>query len=273
MIFIPKVLIVENEPGWQQNFNKHLSSQNWILSTAWNANEAVKMIRENKYFALVQDLKIPKVSDGIQVLNQWIKSYPENTNVIIISAFLNSNVIAQLATKGVTHFFQKVDFVEEHHELIDLLEQFYTKYKKELEKDSLNKSRVSFETDKTIIQSLVMGDNIQFSGSGNIAFGKDNANINQTNFDDHHNNNDNDLMTKINQLKDEISKLNIDKVKKEAMSFQIEVLESQSTHDKINPVIIKTALDNLNKIAIGAIGSAAGSSLFELIKRIGMIIV
>jgi len=139
-------------------------------------------------------------------------------------------------------------------------------------KSNINKSQKSFETDKTIIQRLIMGDNIQFSGNGNnIAFGKDNAKIKQTILS--HSYKDNDLKANINQLKDEVSKLHIDETNRDAMDFQIEILESQSTNDKINPIIINTALDNLKKIAIGALGSAAGSSLFEIIKRIGTMFV
>jgi len=116
--------------------------------------------------------------------------------------------------------------------------------------------------------NLRIGDNIQFSNNDNIAFGKDQAVVSQSNVSYLNN----DLLNQINNLKSELSKLSMDKKYKEALNFQVNTLEKQALSDQKNSIIMKTSLETLKNIAQGAISSASGSCLFEIIKRIYKII-
>jgi len=118
-------------------------------------------------------------------------------------------------------------------------------------------------------KNITMGDNIQFSGNGNVAFGKDHATVNQTNVDNSVNKK---ILTEIQKLKDEISKLTIDQTNKEAIDIQFETLENYAKSDKKNPVLMKSTLESIKAITQGALGSAIGAGLIETFKRVGMMI-
>jgi len=115
-----------------------------------------------------------------------------------------------------------------------------------------------------------MGDNINFSGNGNIAFGKDKATVNQTNIEYTANNK---LLKEIKKLKDELSKINIDQNNREAIDIQFEILENNSKSDKKNVILMKSTLESIKTITQGALGSAMGAGLVEIFKRVGMMII
>ena len=135
---------------------------------------------------------------------------------------------------------------------------------KELVLSSMNKPQQHIE------RLITMGDNINITSQGNAAFGKDNATVNQTNIEHAANN---ELLTEIKKLKEELSKLNIDQANREAIDIQFDTLEIYANKsDKKNPVLMKSTLDSIKAITQGALGSAIGSGLVETFNRIGSMI-
>ena len=116
---------------------------------------------------------------------------------------------------------------------------------------------------------ITMGDNINFSGNGNIAFGKDNANVRQNNIDYKVNK---ELLTEINKLKEELSTISIDQTNKDAIDFQVEILENQAKLNKNNPILMNSTLESIKTITQGALGSAMGTGLVETFHRVGSMI-
>ena len=92
----------------------------------------------------------------------------------------------------------------------------------------------------------------------------DNAIINQTN---------KALLTEINKLKDELSKLKIGKTNREAIDILIENLENYAFSDKKNSVLMKSTLDSIKIITQDALGSEMNLDLVETFKRVRMMIV
>jgi len=121
---------------------------------------------------------------------------------------------------------------------------------KELVITSMNKPQQHIE------RLITMGDNINFGGNGNIAFAKDNADVRQTNINYKTNN---ELLTEINKLKNELSKISVDQTNREAIEIQFETLENNARSDKKNAVLMKTTLESIKSITQGALGSAMGA--------------
>jgi len=134
----------------------------------------------------------------------------------------------------------------------------------------INKPQQLIQGKNIAIGENTMGDNIQINSKGNIAFGKDNATVNQTNIEDATNNNE--LLKEINNLKDELSKITINQINKDAIDFQFETLEYQAKSDNKNALIMNNALESIKTITQGALGSSMGVGLVEIFKRIGMLI-
>ncbi|KPA12704.1 low-complexity protein [Candidatus Magnetomorum sp. HK-1] len=135
----------------------------------------------------------------------------------------------------------------------------------------INKPQQLIQGKNIAIGENTMGDNIQINSKGNIAFGKDNATVNQTNIEDATNNNEL-LLKEINNLKDELSKITINQINKDAIDFQFETLEYQAKSDNKNALIMNNALESIKTITQGALGSSMGVGLVEIFKRIGMLI-
>ena len=141
---------------------------------------------------------------------------------------------------------------------------------KELVLSFINKPQQIIQGSNITIGDNKMGDNISFSGNGNVAFGKDNSKVKQTNIEYAENNK---LLTEIDKLKKEVSKLNIDQTNREAIDIQFEALESSAKSDKKNAVLMKSTLESIKTITQGALGSAMGAGLIETFKRVGMMII
>ena len=133
----------------------------------------------------------------------------------------------------------------------------------------INKPQQLIQGKNITIGDNTMGDNINFSGNGNVAFGKDQATVNQTNTEY---SNNNEILKKIKNLKNELSKLTIDQSSREAIDIQFVTLVNQAKSDKKNTVLMKSTLESIKAITQGALGSAMGSGLVEAFKRIGLMI-
>jgi uncharacterized protein YjbI with pentapeptide repeats len=115
------------------------------------------------------------------------------------------------------------------------------------------------------IERETMGDNINISGQGDIVFGKDHATVTMNK---QQSANQEGLILKIDQLKEELAKLALDEKDKSALDLYISTLENQAKIENKNPTILKASLETITNIIQGT----AGSALFEIIKQIGMTI-
>jgi len=160
-----------------------------------------------------------------------------------------------------------------YNETIDTLKGQYieadkrlSQFIKEMNMPNLNFSGVNyFQT--TQIENIEnnwenkMRDNINISSQGDVNIAKDyaTATINKQNITPSCN--------LINQLKEEISKLELTKMEKREIDLQIDMLQNQEKTKYKNPTIIKETLETITNLIQGA----AGSALFEIIKQIGVV--
>ena len=79
-----KLLIVEDEKDLNYAMTKALRKEGYASDSAYDGEEALKMLKANEYDLVILDLNLPKI-DGIEVLKK-IRENDLKTRVIIVSA-------------------------------------------------------------------------------------------------------------------------------------------------------------------------------------------
>jgi signal transduction histidine kinase/CheY-like chemotaxis protein len=102
-----RIIAVDDDPDVLEYFEEILQGFGLSCKTAKGGEEALKLVEQNgAYHIYFVDWKMPDMN-GIQLTRELKKRYPENTIVIMISAF-EWNVIAEEAKKaGVDKFLSK----------------------------------------------------------------------------------------------------------------------------------------------------------------------
>jgi DNA-binding response OmpR family regulator len=102
---MPKFLIVDDEPGVSAAFECFLTADGHAVRTAGNADQALRLVREEMPDVALLDVRMPGV-DGLAVLRQLRKISPE-TKVIMVSAYLNRKLREQVTHLGACACVQK----------------------------------------------------------------------------------------------------------------------------------------------------------------------
>lgn len=132
MIYIPRVLVLEDDTGWVRNFQKYLASSDWLVQCVTTVDDGLTALTCKDYFALVLDVDIRGKPRGVEFVKGWCKSRPSD-RVVVVSAILTGEIRDQLADLGIVRVFDKIDFVDRHSDLMVLLQHWYNAFCKETE--------------------------------------------------------------------------------------------------------------------------------------------
>lgn len=108
---IKKILIVDDEKIFLLSLVEGLGDgasslgRKFHFLTAGNGEKALKALESESIDLVITDLKMP-VMDGFEFLSHMRKTYPD-IPVIVISAFINSDVERRLSSLGVFHYLEK----------------------------------------------------------------------------------------------------------------------------------------------------------------------
>ena len=105
MSALRKVLVVDDDAVVGKSFNRVLSSKGYIVTTAQNAHEALKQIREQEFDVVFTDIKMPGM-DGVE-LAETVKSSRPWTPVVIITGFGTTENESRAKAAGVSDFMRK----------------------------------------------------------------------------------------------------------------------------------------------------------------------
>jgi CheY-like chemotaxis protein len=105
MSALRKVLVVDDDAVVGKSFNRVLSSKGYIVTTAQNAHEALKQIREQEFDVVFTDIKMPGM-DGVE-LAERVKSSQPWTPVVIITGFGTTENESRAKAAGVSDFMRK----------------------------------------------------------------------------------------------------------------------------------------------------------------------
>jgi CheY-like chemotaxis protein len=105
MSALRKVLVVDDDAVVGKSFNRVLSGKGYVVTTAQNAHEALKQIREQEFDVVFTDIKMPGM-DGVE-LAERVKSSRPWTPVVIITGFGTTENESRAKAAGVSDFMRK----------------------------------------------------------------------------------------------------------------------------------------------------------------------
>lgn len=98
------VLIVDDEEVIR-SFLSEVLGENYDVSLACDGNEAIGLIKKQKFDLIITDLKMPKVT-GEEVV-KYARHHDPQAKVIVISGFSNLCTVSQSIKSGACAFLSK----------------------------------------------------------------------------------------------------------------------------------------------------------------------
>ncbi|MBN2189935.1 MAG: sigma-54-dependent Fis family transcriptional regulator [Candidatus Aureabacteria bacterium] len=118
-----KILIADDEQGIRLTLKDSLEEAGFSVSAVANGNEAVNMLREQKFECVISDIRMPGM-DGISLL-KYIKSERPGTEVILITAFGDVEQAVQAMKSGANDYIVKPFMNEEVILKVKKIEQLH----------------------------------------------------------------------------------------------------------------------------------------------------
>jgi len=105
---IKKILIVEDEEALLFGLKKLLQSGTMLVDTAQSLPEAHLLITENKYDAIITDLRLSNTAlvEGYNVI-KLAKEFQKGSMIIVITAYEDGGPNGSAAGLNVDHFLEK----------------------------------------------------------------------------------------------------------------------------------------------------------------------
>ena len=105
MSALRKVLVVDDDAVVGKSFNRVLSQKGYVVTTAQNAHEALKQIREQSFDVVFTDIKMPGM-DGVELAEE-VRARQPWTPVVIITGYGTTENESRAKAAGVTDFMRK----------------------------------------------------------------------------------------------------------------------------------------------------------------------
>ncbi len=105
------ILVVDNEKSMCDFLSIMLEKEGYEVSTARNGVEAVKLLRNSEFDAVLTDIKMPR-SNGLDVLDAVRKERP-TTPVIMMTAYASAETAVEAMKKGAFDYISKPFKIED----------------------------------------------------------------------------------------------------------------------------------------------------------------
>ncbi len=99
------ILVVDDEPLLRDILIKILSKKGYQVETAVDGEEALEMLRQQKYQLLISDIKMPRLN-GFELLKEVKQKYPE-MGVIMMTAYGDSFSVKDSLLLGADEYITK----------------------------------------------------------------------------------------------------------------------------------------------------------------------
>src|ERR1700722_7541553 len=100
-----RILVIDDEPDIRESLEALLTSENYRVELASNANEGLKRLETSAYDLVLLDLMMPDKS-GMQVLEE-IRARDQETPIFMITAYGSVEVAVQALKHGASDYFPK----------------------------------------------------------------------------------------------------------------------------------------------------------------------
>jgi len=100
-----KVLIVDDEPVICQLLESELGEQNYLCKTAFNGNDALKMLKTDRFDLVLLDIKLPDMS-GMHLLGEIVAKYSDMP-VIMVTGVIDIDTAVMAIKMGASDYIVK----------------------------------------------------------------------------------------------------------------------------------------------------------------------
>lgn len=101
----PKILVIDDEPILRRVLTLHLRSVGYDVVCAECASEGINLFSSGSFNLVITDYNLPD-KNGLEVLRA-VKSGVPDMPVMVISGFLDTNLIATLINAGAVKYLKK----------------------------------------------------------------------------------------------------------------------------------------------------------------------
>jgi DNA-binding NtrC family response regulator len=112
-----KILLVDDYKFIRDSFSERLKNYKYEVISAKDGEEAIDKIAAGNFDVVITDIRMPKVN-GIKVLKFTKKNKPK-TKVIIMSAYLDQEVINEVMELGAYQYIGKSSFLKDIVSMLD----------------------------------------------------------------------------------------------------------------------------------------------------------
>ena len=100
-----KLLVVDDEDLFRNSLVKLLTMEGYSVLSASDGNEALGLIKENKFQLVITDLKMPGMN-GMEIMREIQRLSPD-TKVVIITAHGEWNTYLEAMERGAFEYLNK----------------------------------------------------------------------------------------------------------------------------------------------------------------------
>jgi DNA-binding NtrC family response regulator len=124
-----KILVVDDEVDFIEIIRLRLEANDYDVVTAFNGEDALKKIKDEKVDAVLLDILMPGI-DGLEVLRR-IRKIDENLPVYIITAFSTEERFKMANKFGASGFIVKTDDLSKQiksiNSVLDMADRYHGK--------------------------------------------------------------------------------------------------------------------------------------------------
>ena len=99
-----KILLVDDQAHIVRILKRALTQNGYIVETARNGLEALELLQESIYFAVVSDYQMPKM-DGIELCETFRQQDPTGETLLILSTAIADKSLEEWASKLVNTIY------------------------------------------------------------------------------------------------------------------------------------------------------------------------
>ncbi len=120
-----KLILIEDEVFIHDLYKKMLEKAGYLVLSAYDGEEGLKLIKENSDTALVLlDVMLPKMH-GIEVLREAKKDeLSKKTEIVLLSNLGDESIIQESISLGARDYLRKVNITP--RDLVNLVEKYLT---------------------------------------------------------------------------------------------------------------------------------------------------
>jgi two-component system, NarL family, response regulator DevR len=119
-----RVLIVDDDPFWQEQLRKDLNEESdiTVVSSVSNKDEALSLVQEQDVDIVLMDINLTGNNlDGIEATQLIDRLMNKSTKVIMLTSFNDSEIIVESFRKGATNYITKSNYSN----LVSLIREVY----------------------------------------------------------------------------------------------------------------------------------------------------